>query len=243
MEILNKYDQYIQGALKEVELDNFTRTIVKEHFEKEQLQNKWGRILKEKNSLQELNKDSKKTNSSGNIKRFFKIGLSIAASVLVLSLCWFAIQDNSLSPYEKLLSQELNNPYAAAGIDRKGSVEELKLKAAKFYNEREYATAENYFKELKSVDLAVDWDFYIALCQLYQKQPDLAIQSFTTLLQHPNKLYTLETNWYLGVAYTMNKDFKSAEKHLKYVVSQSNDEMAWKVKEAKELLNALAEQE
>ena len=127
-------------------------------------------------------------------------------------------------------------------LSRKGNVEELRLQAVASYNSREYATATRYFEQLSKIDQAVDWGFYIGLCRLYQKQSDLAIQSFTVILNQPNKKYEIEANWYLGLAYTMNKDFKSAKKYLEFVANRSDDEMAWKVKEARALLNALPEE-
>ena len=84
----------------------------------------------------------------------------------------------------------------------------------------------------------MDWDFYIGLCQLYQQQPDSAIKSFNTVLVHPNKKYAVEVNWYLGLAYTMKKDFKEAAKYLEKVAAHSPDQEAWKVKEAKALLKS-----
>ena len=238
MKIIKKYNQYIKGSLSEGELDSFTKEVIKDHFEKEELKDKWNQILQEEYQMGK----PKKIFSLGNSKRLMKIGLSSAASILLLMLCWFAYQPTSLSTYEKLLSQELNKPYIET-IIRKGSVEELKLEAAASYNNRDYSKAEEYFEELSQIDEAVDWDFYIGLCQLYQKQSDLAIKSFTSILDHPNKKYNIEANWYLGLAYTMNKDFDSAKKYLEFVANRSDDETAWKVKEARALLNALAEKE
>ncbi len=242
MEILNKYNQYIKGNLTEEELEVFTGEIVKDHFEKEELKDKWNQILKEKHNLHETVKPPQKKSSVWSSIHLIKIGLSAAASILLLVFSWFTYQAASSPTYEKLLSQELNNPYVE-NLSRKGSVEELRLQAVAAYNDRDYATATGNFEQLKELDKAVDWNFYIGLCQLYQKQSDLAIQSFTAILNHPNKKYTIETNWYLGLAYVMDEDFKAAKKHLEFVVNQSNDEMAWKVKEAKALLNALSENE
>jgi len=242
MKIIKKYDQYIKGNLTEDELDSLTREVVKDHFEKEELQNRWKRILQEEHDVHDSTAQSKKLFSLKNSNRLLKIVLSAAASISLLLLFWFTNQSLSVPTYEKLLSEELNKPFIE-DIGRKGKVEELKLQAAASYNERDYASAIKYFEQLNKIEETIDWSFYMGLCQLYQKQSDLAIQSFTAILNHPNKKYNIETNWYLGMAYIMDKDFKLAKEHLEFVVNQSNDEMAWKVKDAKALLNALAEKE
>ena len=232
----------MKGTLTEVELETFTKEIVEDHFEKEKLQNKWNQILKNEHNMLETTEKSQKTFSLKKSNRFVKIGLSSAASILLLLLSWFAYQALSVPAYEKLLSEELNNPYIET-ISRKGSIEELRLQAVASYNSREYAVAANHFEQLSKIDDAIDWPFYVGLCQLYQQQSSLAIKSFIAILGHPNQNYSTETNWYLGLAYVMNEDFESAKKHLEFVANRSNDEMAWKVKEAKSLLNALAEKE
>jgi len=240
MKGLKKYDQYVKGTLTEVELESFTKEIVKDHFEKEELQDKWDRILQEEHKILKTPESPSKTFSLRNSARFIKIGLYSAASILLLLLSWFVYQSLSLPAYEKLLSEELNKPYVE-NISRKGSIEELRLQAVASYNSREYAVAAKHFEQLSKMDEAVDWPFYVGLCQLYQKQSNLAIKSFSAILDHPNQNYSTETNWYLGLAYVMNEDFESAIKHLEFVANRSNDEMAWKVKEAKELLNLLKE--
>ena len=243
MKFLKKHSQYLKGTLPESELDAFTKEIVKDHFEKEKLQNKWGRILKEEHGLEGLKDQSGKVASSNNSGRvrFMKMALSAAASIAVLLLSWFAYQSLSSSPSEKLLSEELNKPYET--VIRKGNDEELKLKAIEAYNNRSYAVAEKYFEQINEIDEGIDWYFYIGLCQLYQKQADLAIQSFTAILEQPDKKYEIEANWYLGLAYTMNKDFTSARKHVQFVIDQSDGNIRWKIKEAKAFLKAFTEQE
>ena len=240
MKDLTKYNQYIKGTLTEGELESFTKEIVKDHFEKEELQDKWNQILREENNFSEKTERSPKTFSLRNATRFIRIGLYSAASVLILLLSWFVYQSLSFPAYERILSEELNNPYIE-NISRKGSIEELRLQAVASYNSRDYSASAKYFEQLSEIDKAVDWPFYIGLCQLYQKQSNLAIKSFTAILDHPNQNYSTEINWYLGLAYVMNEDFESAIKHLEFVANRSNDEMAWKVKEAKKLLDLLRE--
>lgn len=238
MKILNKYNQYIKGTLSEREMDAFTKEVVKEHFEKEQLQDRWKQILQEEHDMPKTMEDFKKPTSSGGSRRYLKIGLSAAASILLLVFSWFSYQQLSPSAYEALLNDELSKPFIE-DLSRKGDVETLKLQAVAAYNSREYAVANKYFEQLSNLDQTAHWDFYIGLCQLYQNQADLAIETFTTILDHPNNKYNIEANWYLSLAYTMNEDFPSARKHLELVANRSDDEMAWKVKEAKALLNAL----
>ncbi|MCG8327304.1 MAG: hypothetical protein MI974_06435 [Chitinophagales bacterium] len=244
MKFLKKHSQYLKGTLPESELDAFTKEIVKDHFEKEKLQNKWGQILQDEHGIEGLTEPSEKvasSNNSGRI-RFMRMALSVAASIVVLLLSWFAYQSLSSSPSERLLSEELlSKPYEA--VSRKGNDEELKLKAIEAYNNRSYAVAEKYFEQINEIDEGIDWYFYIGLCQLYQKQADLAIQSFTAILEQPDKKYEIEANWYLGLAYTMNKDFTSARKHVQFVIDQSDGNIGWKIKEAKAFLKAFTEQE
>ena len=244
MKLLKKYSQYIKGTLTEPELDAITKEIVKDHFEKEKLQNKWGQILREEHGMEGATEQSEKIaslNNSGRI-RAIRIALSAVASIVLLLLSWFVYQSLSLSPHEKLLSEEFSKPYIEA-IGRKGSLEDLKLKAVESYNQREYAAAENYFEQINEIEEGLDWYFFIGLCRLYQKQADLAIQSFTTILDQPDKKYEIEANWYLGLAYTMKEDFTAAKKHMQFVIDQSDADREWKVKEAKAFLSAFSGQE
>lgn len=243
MKFLKKHSQYLKGTLPESELDAFTKEIVKGHFEKEKLQNKWGQILQDEHGIEGLTEQSEKggsSNNSGRI-RYMRTALSAVASIVVLLLSWFAYQSLSLSPSERLLSEELNKPYEA--VSRKGSEEELKLKAVEAYNDRAYTVAEKYFEQLNEIEEEIDWYFYIGLCQLYQEQANLAIQSFTTILEQPDKKYEIEAHWYLGLAYTMKKDFAMAKKHMQFVIDQADVNMEWKIKEAKAFLEAFAKQE
>lgn len=244
MKLLKRYSQYIKGTLTEPELDAFTKEIVKDHFEKEKLQNKWGQILQKEHGVEGATEQVASSNNSGRI-RIMRVALSAVASILILLLSWFAYQSFSLSPHEKLLSEEWNKPYIEAR-GRKGSSiedEELKLKAVEAYNDGAYATAENYFEQINEIEEGLDWYFFIGLCQLYQKQADLAIQSFTAILEQPDKKYEIEANWYLGLAYTMKEDFTSAKKHMQFVIDQSDTDIAWKVQEAKAFLEAFTELE
>jgi len=240
MKIIKKYDQYIKGNLTEEKMETFTKEVVQEYFEKEKLQNKWNQILQEEQHSQKVTAASRQISAPKKSRKIISIGLAAAASILLFMFSWLAYQSSSVSSYEKLLSEELNKPFIES-LSRKGDVEELKLQAVAAYNSRSYATAEAYFKQINTIDEAVDWNFYIGLCQLYQEQADLAIQSFTATLEHPNKKYNIETNWYLGLAYTMNENFKAAKTHLQFVANRSDDNMAWKVTEAKALLKALDE--
>ncbi len=229
---LNRFDKYLKGKLPEVEMESFTKEIVKDYFEEDALKKKWNTILENENHLH--TKDDKVHSiRPRKWKPFLLGGLAAAASVLLLLFAWFSYEEKP--NHKKLLAAYISVPFQES-ISRKGPVEELQNQALEFYYTKDYLKAATTFEKINELDQSRNWIFYIGLCQLYQKNASAAIEYFNQSLLHSDQVYQIESHWYLGLAYTMNNDLAAAKKHLEIVATHSEYENAWNVQEAKALL-------
>lgn len=240
MDLLNKYSQYINGTLSTTEMESFTKEVVKDYFEEEALKTRWNKLLEQEHDVISPTTAAAPTKAKRSWLRRYFAPLSIAASVLFLTMSWLTYQNLMVTGYKKLLLAQLNQPHTE-NLSRKGSIEEMKLAAIDHYNRQEYEKAANTFEKINQTNQSINWSFYIGLCHLYQQKADLAIEVFQEVLIEP-KQYKVEAHWYLSLAYLLKEDLPSAKKHLEIVAVHSLEEEAWKIREAKELLRAIEEE-
>lgn len=180
-------------------------------------------------------------------KRLFIIGAFAAAATVLFFL--FNPFKNQLSsaqlaeqhfmPYElQTIMNSGNNNGVTPDSGLEGSdliknteSKELLKKGKKYYNEKDYALAKQYFNQYLSVN-PNDIDVQLAKGSSEFKlgQTNAAIQTFKEMKDSNDAL------WYLALAYLKNKEAEKAKPLLK---SLSNKDDKKYTKEAKEILKAL----
>ena len=246
MKLLKKYDQYIKGQLSEEEMDTFTKDIVQEHFEEEQLKNQWKTILDQDEELQALKNqqasDSPKLVASRpkGIRRF-KILFQVAATVLLLiaaGLFFYEAPDPiPVLSYAQLTEVHLEKPYSNSG-SRSGALEssEIRIQANDAYRQKNYAQAIPLFQELNSLPEKQSSDvFYLGLSHLYLGEYDLAIKNLEIIHSDTGSSLHKESSWFLSLAYLKANQLDAA----KNILQNLADSKGWKSQDAQLLLQAI----
>jgi hypothetical protein len=111
-----------------------------------------------------------------------------------------------------------------------------RIKANAAFVLKEYEDALFYYTSLAERSLALPIDyFYLGVCHLRSKKinPSAAITSLNIAKQEEGIIE--ETEWFLALAFLINKDEKNAEKILENIILRDN----YKSKEAIELLSLI----
>ena len=244
-------NQYIKGNMSEVELDNYTKKIVKNYFEEEELKTKWKNILNEdfNYNIEEENPKNKPNKKSKNtlIRKLYSIA-SIAAGVLILVYFFYQQPKSNPNSIDALLQEHYQSPYPSRNIV-KGIEEEVKPvlnEAHQAYQEKKFEQAILKFnqilndKNLAQRPSAVEDHFYLALSYLYNKQTKLAIREFDLVLTNEIAFRKNDTSWFLALALLDQGNTERAAIYLKEIAKQdTNAGLRERAAKAKSLLQEI----
>lgn len=179
-------------------------------------------------------------------KRLFIIGAFAAAATVLFflfnpfknQLSSAQLAEQHFKPYElqTIMNSGNNGVTPDSGLEGSDPIKnteskELLKKGKKYYNEKDYALAKQYFDQYLIIN-PNDIDVQLAKgsCEFKLGQTSVAIQTFGKMKD------SNAAQWYLALAYLKNKETEKAKPILK---SLSNNDDKKYTKEAKEILLAL----
>ena len=237
MNNLEKYNKYIKGEMTESELVNFTKVILKTHYDDESRKEKYRKILESEHDIHALKKVKEHSKHRKNPFSLNRL-LAIAAGFLLLVMGIYNYQSFSKPAYAKLLSKHLEAsfPYSTGRKEIKATSEQ-RLKAVDLYVNKKYAeAAATYEKFIANPDRKEEDLLYLGLSYLYQNKSDEAIKTFTAILQNTDAEFEVEAKWFLALAYLQAEDFDKTIIYLKEIEQQK-----WHGTDASKLLKHLNE--
>lgn len=214
MDKLNQQiEEYLDGKLIGEELDLFLKLKDQEKELNKEIDLRLGinQSLKDK-GLMELREILNKQKTDFFIKDpfynfrkdLFKTWHLAAASfslILVVGGLWYILSNKPYST-EKLVTKYYK---PAHPIGQTRSVEissgDALSEAFSHYKENDFNSALKYFKLL---DNQITAKFYSGVCYIEMGEFNLAIESFTFVINDKDNLYLEQADWYLGLIYLMN---------------------------------------
>ena len=167
---------------------------------------------------------------------FYRYKVAIAATVSLVVVAWFAL--NQLIPVseEKLFAENFV-PYPSTSGSTRGNTENdnSRDKAHLAYASENYALAVGFFEELKlQSDFSLTDRFYLGNAYLVLGDGEKAVETFSMVVAEGNGLKVL-AQWYLGLSYLQLGDTDNTVE----VLSEVRDAGVEKSEEAGEILKKL----
>lgn len=229
--------KYISGEFSELEFERISEALITLKLDQNKRKH-WKEILEKDYNLDRAGKKKIKWFRPG----FFS--LSLIASTLILVLAYiFLMPNNMAAPYMAIVDkniEKLSTIMVNQTIIRKGGVEVnlVREQATITYLDKKYEDSSIFWKQLVDSNLASGQDlFYFALCQLQKKRPNPKEAIELLLESKTNNGPKEEISWALSLAYLKAGLIEEGRQELIKIIEQK----AYKVKEAKDILNALNE--
>ena len=222
----NKLHKLLDPNISKKEEDQIFEELLKEKFDQD-LKTQWKNTLQDEYGITRNQFKIKRSSS-----KYIRILLATAACISLIVLIQFLTNTSSISAYELaqeyIENQEILHPGAS-----KGMVEGIENKslAIEAFNTQQYSVAAGYFDKIQ-IPTEED-NYYHGLALLLDKRYKKAINMFQKGSKESER-YKQEINWYLSIAYLLNKENEKAKTQLEYI--QSSD---WNYQQAQELLKQL----
>lgn len=264
---LDKYNQYIKGEMSEEELDDFTRELLKKHYEKDALKNHWKKLLEEKKEQSSLESNTKinekskepqskvrqlspktetvsrKSNKNSKTRlRALVTTFAIAASLIFAVLYFIPNQStNTLSALDKIVYEHQAVSITSRGNSEDGEIADQRRKASEFYEQKNYSKAIPLLKNIMEAKQQTNDDlFLLGLSYHYNKEPQKAISTFEQLLQKDNLERKDAITWHLALALVSSGNCEKANPYLNEVSNWTGNKGKLKLAEkAKQVLNTI----
>ncbi|AXT59647.1 hypothetical protein D1816_04510 [Aquimarina sp. AD10] len=223
----NKIKKLRDPNISKNEEDQILDEFIKNEYD-QILKNKWKNVL---------NKEYKVTRKRSSLKKKLitlhpiKIIVASAACIsLVILLQLFNF--SSLNSYELaqhyLTTQEILHPGAPKGTFDESQDRILAIQA---FNNKNYELSHSYYQKIES--LTAEDLYYHGLALLLNDQYQEAIRKFEEQTKKHNS-FKQEINWYLSLAYILNRENEKATSLLKQINTSD-----WNHQEAQKLLSQL----
>jgi len=243
----NLLSKYIQGTMSEKELDDLTKTLVKDHFEESETKEKWKRLLEENygvNSFENIEdwtafKEKKKKSKT---KLFYITTLStMVASLLIFVIFTLNTESHTSNPLDNILEEYYNSPVQYRNAKGASSISEKRLLAFDLYNNKDYKSAAKLLETVINKDAFVEDDyFYLGLSYLYQKEAQKSADIFKLILDQENLQRKDASTWFLALSLIESKAYPEARKYLNEVMEwKGNSGKIRKANQARELLSII----
>lgn len=236
---MEQWSKYLEGNMTVEELDAFTGLLVQARFDREK-RLKWQEILEKEHRISR--KPAVTKPSSG---RILKIGLQIAAGVLVLLVAGLGIYFMNQTPDpQQYVDTYLEEGKFRNAISRKGEIDipALRLEAAEAYTREEYEVYLNRFNQILQSGQAETHDYLFAgLSYLYSDQYEQASDHFILAKQQSEReegAFRQEIQWFLALSLVKAEEFDQAEKALEQI--ETSD---WNYEKAQELIHLMDQHE
>lgn len=248
MKLTEKYNDYLKGQMSETANDTFTKEIVKDYFDKENYQKKWGKILAEKHNITATEgSDTKSTSDTNkgrriNLTRIIAISISIAASVLVIAYVFFpTAQTNEMLAIDAILSEQYNKPVTRGTNAGTSAIDVKRNLAYENYGQRDYANTIPALKEIIDSNEGTEEDhFYLGLSYYYNKQAANSVDHFKYILSLENAERKDAASWFLALAHIEAKQCQEAIPILTTISTWSgNKGKQKKASDAKRLIQSI----
>ena len=219
--LIMEYHNYLKNHGLQLEDDEFSKQLVKEHFEVEDIKQRWSTIL---GRDQESEATVDIPNKFSVRKLFMPLG--IAASLAIMLMVYFpnTQQVAELGPVEELLQEVYAYPVSRDIVKGSMSQGELRTLAYQHYQERKYPEAITAFNELIELESESTEDrFFLGLSYLYNRNPELAVKEFDQLLEVGDSEREDYIVWYLALALLDAGDNERATIYLTQVSKWNNN--------------------
>ena len=202
MKSLDKYDDYFKGNMSEDHADDFTKEVLRNHYDSE-LKSKWNTILDAQKEEQVEESvvtpiDQKPT----KVRTLYK-AIAFAAGFLLLLGLYF-VNVESISPNQPGLAEaHLATPFPYNEI-RKGEVEMSVRRemAGEDYMLKSYDEAITGYQKVIALDGGQSADFfYLGLSYLYSDNVEQSITQFHQVLESGDDQFKKDATWFLSLAY------------------------------------------
>ncbi len=223
----DKLNKLLDPNISKKEEDQILEDVIKMKHD-EALKTKWRGVLSNKYDITRNENNSNKTIKFSNT---LKIILATAACIsILLTIQFFGASSNPSDLAQQYLNeQEILHPGASKGFEKRDENRTLAIQA---FNNGDYDKSSKYFQSIETIN---DEDlYYEGLAFLLNSKYTQAIQKLETI--ESNERFKQELNWYLSLAYILDKQNEKAEKQLKQISSTD-----WNYLHAQELLKTLNE--
>lgn len=235
---MKKMTKYFNNQLSEEESEQITQTLLANHFDRK-LEQRWEQVLKEKYNISPAQK-----NKSGRISLFWKIGITIAASILLLITLDLGYQFLTKPNYEQLVAHHIAiaQKYDSGNTKKGISLADARTLALDAYNRNDFKSAiEQHERIINSDNGNIEDYFYAGLSYLYSEQPIDAIPKFQKASTMSGKFTSLNSKhiitWYLGLAYINTNQLELGKKELQKLIELNGK--GTKKQEAMKLMDSL----
>lgn len=228
---------YIAGKMSEEELDNYTKQLVKEHYDKEAFKKNWHQQLT--SQKQDKQPYPLSSNSKSRILLMSRLAGIAAIFLLVVTFSFGDTEKNNT------LSSHLSTPYSSPiqyrSVDVIQSTSDTRQQAYNYYSQREYSEAAKLFKILTAENAFHEDDYFFhALSLLYDGKSSDAAQLFEKILQQDDLQRADAATWFLALSLIDSDQHETAKKYLIQISTWSgNKGRLKKAQEAKDLLNSI----
>lgn len=227
--------KYTDGNMTPEELDDFSGKFLKAKFDHDR-KKRWSKALKNKHDVERLATTQK---GKGGVRRLYFLLPIMAAAAIALLVVFnpgiFSLESNTPG---QLAEAYMEDSFLASQEITKGTedIEQAKLKAHTFYNNKKFSEAIQQFEILPdSVQSDKVTQFFLGMSYLYNEEYADAVSSFEQAQTIANdSRFEQELQWYLSIAYIKAGDRIKAEILLQKII----DKQGWNHVKAKELMEA-----
>jgi tetratricopeptide (TPR) repeat protein len=173
-------------------------------------------ILREKILAEKHKEWTSQPTEKGKMIKFARVGMGVAASILVLIGIWFYATTDK--PKDAMLAESyINTELTTLPLKMDAAEDSMEL-AKKYYNEKDYKNAIIVFESLSKKQLKAQE--YLGLSYLQAKEYDKAIAIFAAQTNNPDLLNN-KGKFYLALARINKGEKQIGEQLLKQVVAEN----------------------
>ena len=236
---MENISDYLNDKLSEQDSEALTQKLVRAKLDQDKRQ-KW------KNTLEEQYQVKRTSSPKKNKRRIsFLRWRNIAAIFLIVSMAvvFYLLQQTPVETQASVATMAMNelidDKYFDKTKDNRGlnlNAEILEEEARKAYNENRYEDARIGFEQViaKSPDHSSS-HLFLALSLLHLKDYPRAINELQSLRSQSPHLLQDETDWFIALAFILNKQPELAKKELKNIVKTKS----WKTAKAAKFLQKM----
>lgn len=174
-----------------------------------------------------------KVENPPKIRRIAKLAYASVAIVALLLLFFWSINRVQPTPDYQSLAMAQFSPYPTYLLLRGGDndSDSSRMQDALFlYNAKVYPEALEKFQTIDEPKLKPKAQFYMGNIYLSQNRPKAAIEVFEAVLDQSDHLFTVQSQWYIALAYLQVPDSKAKGVAFLEEVAKTETEFALKAK-------------